>query len=220
MPDQPKSSRKPLRLRRRDPDRPGALERGRMRRRLHRQRQVREALLFDLGALVFELQRQGRREPELLQAKAAELTAVDEEVRALSDTLDVDGSMLELAAGGIAGSCSQCAAIMPLEARYCATCGAPAQVALASGTPQPGAALGAAQSEREAPPAPAEEPEQPSGLATEERTAPGGRRARAGRARGRGGPTGVRAARGGPVGRRSCAGMGAGRAAARRGRAA
>ena len=66
-----------------------------MRRRLRRQRQVREALLLDLGALVFELHRHGRREPELLQAKAAELSAVDAEVRALADALEerhVDGA--------------------------------------------------------------------------------------------------------------------------------
>ena len=44
--------------------------------------------MLDLGAIVFELHRQGRREPELLQAKAAELKAVDDEVRALADALD------------------------------------------------------------------------------------------------------------------------------------
>ncbi|MDQ3647657.1 MAG: hypothetical protein M3433_03560 [Actinomycetota bacterium] len=100
MPDEPKSSRKRLLLRRRDPDRPGALDRGRMRRRMRRQRQVREALLLDLGALVFELHRQGRREPELLQAKAAELSEVDEEVRALSDALEGRGTDFQLSAAG------------------------------------------------------------------------------------------------------------------------
>ena len=59
------------------PKRPKARERGRLRRRLRRQRQMREALLLDLGAIVYELHRQGRREPELLQAKAAELKSVD-----------------------------------------------------------------------------------------------------------------------------------------------
>ena len=42
--------------------------------------------LLDLGALIFELHRQGRREPELLQAKAAELAEIDDEVRAAWST--------------------------------------------------------------------------------------------------------------------------------------
>jgi hypothetical protein len=63
-------------------------ERGQRRRRLREQRRLREALLLDLGALVYELHRQGRRAPELLQQKAAELTVVDEEVRELEAELD------------------------------------------------------------------------------------------------------------------------------------
>ena len=52
-------------------------------RRLREQRRLREALLLDLGALVYELHRQGRRAPELLQEKAIELGKVDREVRSL-----------------------------------------------------------------------------------------------------------------------------------------
>jgi hypothetical protein len=58
-----------------------------MRRRLREQRRLREALLLDLGALVYELHRQGRRAPELLQQKAAELSVIDDEVRELEDGL-------------------------------------------------------------------------------------------------------------------------------------
>lgn len=58
-----------------------------MRRRLRERRRVREALLLDLGALVYELHRQGKRAPELLQSKAAELTEIDDEVRDLEDAL-------------------------------------------------------------------------------------------------------------------------------------
>jgi hypothetical protein len=58
-----------------------------MGRRLRKQRRVREALLLDLGALVYELHRQGKRAPELLQQKAAELTAIDNEVRDLEKAL-------------------------------------------------------------------------------------------------------------------------------------
>jgi hypothetical protein len=59
-----------------------ALERERLRRR-------RDALLLELGALVYELQRQGRREPELLKRKAGELAALDAE---LSHASDVEGN--------------------------------------------------------------------------------------------------------------------------------
>jgi hypothetical protein len=56
-------------------------------RRLRQRRRERETLLLDLGALVYELHRQGRRAPELLQEKAIELGKVDREVRALEESL-------------------------------------------------------------------------------------------------------------------------------------
>ena len=56
-------------------------------RRLRERRREREAMLLDLGALVYELHRQGERAPELLQEKAIELGKVDREVRALEDAL-------------------------------------------------------------------------------------------------------------------------------------
>ena len=141
-----------------------------MRRRLRRQTQVREALLLDLGALVFELHRQGRREPELLQAKAAELLAVDDEVRALSDSLGTGGNVLQLTAAGIAGSCSQCAAIMAMDARYCSSCGASVQVALGPGVEQT-PPLEAYDPSVAVPPLPPEHDEPPSEIPTEERAA-------------------------------------------------
>ena len=58
------------------------------RRRLREQRREREAMLLDLGALVYELHRQGERAPELLQEKAIELGKVDREVRALEDSVE------------------------------------------------------------------------------------------------------------------------------------
>jgi hypothetical protein len=103
-----------------------------MRRRLRQQLRVREALLLDLGALVFELQRRGRRAPELLQAKAAELTGVDREVRALAEALDADEGIFGLVAPGIAGSCASCGAIVAADARYCSACGVPTGPALAA----------------------------------------------------------------------------------------
>ena len=56
-------------------------------RQLRRKQREREAMLLDLGALVYELHRQGERAPELLQEKAIELGTVDREVRALEDAL-------------------------------------------------------------------------------------------------------------------------------------
>lgn len=105
------------------PSRPGARERGRMRRRLRDQRRVREALLLDLGALVFELHRHGRREPELLQAKASELSQVDAEVRGLTEALDADLGVVELVAAGIAGTCQNCGGLLSMDTRFCPACG-------------------------------------------------------------------------------------------------
>lgn len=58
------------------------------RRQLRRRRRERDAMLLDLGALVYELHRQGRRAPELLQEKAIALGKVDRELRALEDSLE------------------------------------------------------------------------------------------------------------------------------------
>jgi len=44
-------------------------------------RRTRDALLLELGALVYELHRQGKRAPELLQQKASELGDVEDRVR-------------------------------------------------------------------------------------------------------------------------------------------
>jgi len=110
--------------------RPKARERGRMRRRLRRQKRMREALLIDLGALVYELHRQGRREPELLQAKAAELTAVDQEVRGLAEALEADLGELAVIAAGVAGTCENCGSLLSTDSRYCSACGNAAVPAL------------------------------------------------------------------------------------------
>jgi hypothetical protein len=111
-----------------------ALQRGQMRRRLRHQQRIREALLLDLGALVFELHRQGRREPELLQAKAAEVSAVDNEVRALAEALQA-GAALEMLAPGVAGSCGNCGTLLSTEDRFCPNCGAPSEPALSGQAP-------------------------------------------------------------------------------------
>ena len=113
---------------------PTALQRGQMRRRLRHQQRIREALLLDLGALVFELHRQGRREPELLQAKAAEVSAVDNEVRGLAAALESDAP-IEMLAPGVAGTCGNCGALLSTEDRFCPNCGAPSEPALSGQEP-------------------------------------------------------------------------------------
>ena len=97
-----------------------------MRRRLDRQERVREALLLDLGAIIFELHRQERREPEVLQAKAAELVAIDDEVRAITEALGEGHGLPELTATGLVATCTACGGIMGVRDRHCPSCGAAA----------------------------------------------------------------------------------------------
>ncbi len=94
-----------------------------MRRRLRAQKRVREALLLDLGATVWELHRQGRREAELLQAKAAQLAVVDEEVRGLAEALEVGHGIDALSDAHVVDICAGCAALLTPGSRYCPACG-------------------------------------------------------------------------------------------------
>ena len=66
---------------------PGLGEQSQVQRRLQEKRRVRQSLLLDLGAIVYELHRQGKRAPDLLQRRAAQLTVVDDEVRELEARL-------------------------------------------------------------------------------------------------------------------------------------
>ena len=73
-----------------------------------RLRRMRDAMLLDLGALVYELHRQGKRAPELLQQKAGELSEVDEQLRD---------------SGEGAGSCPSCGAATEPGQLVCTNCG-------------------------------------------------------------------------------------------------
>ena len=94
-----------------------------MRRRLRAQSRVREALLLDLGATVWELHRHGRREPDLLQAKASHLAVVDDEVRGLAEALEgghgID-ALVERASRQSARTAPRCS---HPDSRYCPACG-------------------------------------------------------------------------------------------------
>lgn len=121
-----------LRQRGADDRRPRAVERFWLRRRVDRQERVREALLLDLGAIIFELHRQRRAEPELLRAKVAELIAVDDDLRELSDALGQGRELPELTARGLVATCTSCGGIMGIRDRHCPSCGAAAGMVTAS----------------------------------------------------------------------------------------
>jgi hypothetical protein len=106
-------------------ERPSARERGAMRRRVRQLRRRREAMLLELGALAFEMHRQGRREPELLERKSEEIRAIDDEERGLSAALQDDSRLVELVATGITGACPACGTLVGTDARYCQSCGTP-----------------------------------------------------------------------------------------------
>lgn len=87
---------------------------------------MREALLLDLGAIVYELHRQGRREPELVHLKQIELRVVDDEVRGLADALDEGFGLPALTASGLVARCTACERLMGSRDRFCPACGAEA----------------------------------------------------------------------------------------------
>jgi hypothetical protein len=106
------------------PIRPTFRNRGRLRRRLRYLRRVRELGFRDLGGLVFDLHRFGRRADELVLGKLAALQAVDREMRALERALDERQDIIELREPGIA-ACARCGALHGSEARFCPSCGTP-----------------------------------------------------------------------------------------------
>jgi hypothetical protein len=103
---------------------PGALERGTMRRRLRRARRLRENLMTELGALVMEMHRQGRHDPKLVERKAREALVADREAAGLARALRAELTLNEVYAAGIAGHCRGCGALLAIDDRFCARCGA------------------------------------------------------------------------------------------------
>lgn len=104
------------------PPEPSFRDRGRLRRRLRHLRRVRELGFRDLGGLVFDLHRFGRRGDELVAQKLNALAAVDLELRALERALDDRRPFHELREPGIA-ACPRCSAIHGSDARFCPSCG-------------------------------------------------------------------------------------------------
>jgi hypothetical protein len=118
--------------------RPSFRERGRVRRRVRYLRRLRELQLRDLGGLIFELRRFGRRREDLVNQKLTQLAATDEELRHLETLLDDRRAIVQLREPGIGGTCANCGALHGSADRYCASCGRPLG---------PGAANGAAAAE-------------------------------------------------------------------------
>jgi hypothetical protein len=104
-------------------DRPGASERAAMRRRVRKLARARDALTRELGVLVVEMERLGRRNDELLARKAREIVTIDEELRRLREAIGNRETLERVVAVGIAGSCAACGTLLGTEDRFCSRCG-------------------------------------------------------------------------------------------------
>jgi hypothetical protein len=115
--------------------RPGARERAAMRRRARKVSREREALVRELGTLVVEMERLGRRNDELLAAKSRAIVALDDELNGLREALGERRTLAQVVATGIAGSCSACGSLLGTEDRFCSHCGTPAGAVTAPAAP-------------------------------------------------------------------------------------
>jgi hypothetical protein len=145
-------------------EQPGFGSRGRARRRLRFLRKARELAYRDLGGLVYNLHRFGRRNDELVLAKLSTLGQIDSQLRALESSLSAREPVTVLREAGIT-ACPRCAAIHSSEDRFCPNCGlsmarhvdlpiAGAAAAPTSPAPSPSTASNPAQAPQPAPATP------------------------------------------------------------------
>jgi hypothetical protein len=122
-----------------------------MRRRIRRLRRSRELLLRELGALVVEMHRLERQNPDLVARKAAELAAIDDELRGLRAGLGEGRTVEQVVAAGVAGSCAGCGTLVATDDRFCPNCGKSTtpDVPAAGGDSQPAGVDGAGPAEAE-----------------------------------------------------------------------
>lgn len=104
-------------------DRPAAGERAAMRRRVRKLARARDALTRELGALLVEMERLGRRNDELLARKSREIVTMDDELRRLREALGRRETLERVVAVGIAGPCAACGTLLGTEDRFCSRCG-------------------------------------------------------------------------------------------------
>ena len=101
---------------------PSGPERALIRERLRRRR---DALLLELGALVFDLHRQGRRAPDLLKQKAADLDAVEAELAGHAPEVDTAMATKTRERGDGGAPCPACGeATQQPDQLVCLNCGA------------------------------------------------------------------------------------------------
>lgn len=124
--------------------------RAKLRRRMRYLRRAHELGLRDLGGLVFDLHRFGRRNDQLVVGKLQALETVDAELRAIERVLGAHRDVLELREPGIT-ACVRCGALHGTDARFCPSCGTQVDGLVAVG----GAPAAAAPATSEAPPMPA-----------------------------------------------------------------
>jgi hypothetical protein len=132
--------------------RPTALRRGRLRKRLRFLDRERELLLRDLGGLVYEIHRSGtsgdrEHHRALVAGKVSRLAALDAELESGLAALGEARGDTVLREPGIGGLCPRCGEIHGSDARFCSACGFPLEVA---GTPAAGARGGGGPSAAEA----------------------------------------------------------------------
>jgi hypothetical protein len=104
------------------PGPPGFGARGRLRRRARFLRKARELAYRDLGGLVFNLHRFGRRNDPLVLNKLNTLGHIDAELRTLETALGERDTVTVLHEAGIT-ACPRCAAIHSGDDRFCPNCG-------------------------------------------------------------------------------------------------
>jgi hypothetical protein len=163
---------------------PGFSERGRMRRRMRFLRKARELAYRDLGGLVFDLHRFGRRNDELVLAKLETIGRIDGELRTLESILSEHRPVTVLREAGVA-ACPRCAAIHGSDDRFCPNCGLamdlraerpmagpPAAAPVTAPTPTPAPAPAPAPAPTAAAPASAPPPTTPAPASTPATAAP------------------------------------------------
>src|SRR3954447_2371968 len=114
--------------------RPGARERGAMRRRLRKLRHERDALVADLGGLVVELHRHGRTQSPLIGQRVQQIAAIDAEMHGLAQALGSELTLGQVVVAGIAGTCTNCGALLATSDRFCSVCGTAVSPAIAGQT--------------------------------------------------------------------------------------